>query len=85
MSISEADQEDYKQQEGEERYRAFLERRAMMGGPDAPEPCETCGGEGRVKRRVSKDMAIDAGFPDTEGWEYEDTCPGRCLGTGVQS
>jgi DnaJ-class molecular chaperone len=51
--------------------------------PWAPEPCETCGGEGRMKHRVSKDMAIDAGVPDTEGWEYEDKCS-RCLGTGVQ-
>ena len=44
--IPEADAEDYKQQEGEERYQAFLERRAIMGGPDAPEPCEDCDGKG---------------------------------------
>ncbi|KKN75257.1 hypothetical protein LCGC14_0382560 [marine sediment metagenome] len=66
--ISEADEMDYKQQEGEEKYRAFLERRAMMGGPDAPEPCETCSGQ---------DFAV-VEWP----WGCKE-CP-RCLGTGVQ-
>ncbi len=84
MSTPEDIREDGRRDDAEDKRREFLEQRSRMGGPEAPEPCDMCGGEGRVKRRVSKDMAIDAGFPDTEGWEYEDTCPGRCLGTGVQ-
>ena len=81
MSYSgEADEMLYKQ-DREDKRRELL---AQGWDADHAEACETCGGEGRVKRRVSKDMAIDAGFPDTEGWEYEEECPGRCLGTGVQ-
>lgn len=89
--VSEDEEADYRQQEGEERWRAHLERRAMMGGPDAPDPCERCGGEGKVKgqemRAVTRDMAIDAGDPALEGSPIfqvvEEECP-RCLGTGVQ-
>ncbi|KKL48849.1 hypothetical protein LCGC14_2321430, partial [marine sediment metagenome] len=44
--ISEADAEDYKQQDREDKRRGFLERRGRMGGPDAPEDCERCGGKG---------------------------------------
>ncbi len=76
--ISEADAEDYKQQEGEERHQAFLERKAMMGGPDAPEDCEVCGGEGRV---VTDGCLCPAPVRDEDCYRE---CPSRCLGTGVQ-
>ena len=69
--ISEEDQADYRQQEGEERWRARLERLAMMRGPDAPDPCEECDGKGQVQIKTEDD-------------DYDsDGCP-RCLGTGVQ-
>ena len=44
--MSEDDAADYRQQAGEEAWQAFLERRATMGGPEAPEPCGECEGEG---------------------------------------
>ncbi len=44
--ISEADAEDYKQQDREDKRREMLERRARMGGPDAPETCDDCDGKG---------------------------------------
>lgn len=72
--ISEADQEDYRQQEGEERHRAFLERRAMMGGPEAPEDCEMCDGT-RFAPLIDHDAKTWRTVPVE--------CP-RCLGTGVQ-
>ena len=34
------------QQDREDKQREMLERRARMGGPDAPEPCENCDGQG---------------------------------------
>ena len=68
--ISEDDVADYRQQDAEERERARLERRGMMGGPEAPEPCERCDGEGRVEPQFWTSQ------PYIE-------CP-RCLGTGVQ-
>lgn len=74
--ISEDDAEDYRLQDAEERYRVRLERRAMLGGPDAPEPCEECGGKGHV---ICSDCAA-------EGMDAIDCfkqCP-RCLGVGIQ-
>lgn len=77
--ISEDDAEDYKQQAGEERWQAFLERRAMMGGPEAPEPCEKCDGEGV---RCTHDQGWCLPTCDS-GFSSDNECP-RCLGTGVQ-
>ena len=48
MSTPEDIREDGKQQDREDKRREFLERRSMMGGPEAPEPCEDCDGTGRV-------------------------------------
>ena len=70
--ISEADAEDYRQQDREEKRREFLERRAMMGGPEAPEPCEECGGEGSHLSQATWNSPV-----------LKHECP-RCLGTGVQ-
>ena len=67
--ISEADQEDYRQQNREEKMRARLEEMGRRGGPDAAEACEDCEGEGYGK-------SADDGFCGPE-------CP-RCQGTGVQ-
>ena len=75
-AITEADQEDYKQQEGEERHRAFLERRAMMGGPDAPDRCSHCGGNGSCMWNGADHGGVNCDDP-------YDECP-HCLGTGVQ-
>jgi len=74
--INEADQEDYKQQEGEEQYQAFLERRALMGGPDAPEACEKCDGNGRV---ITDACLCPAPVRDEDCYQE---CP-KCLGSGV--
>jgi len=71
--ISEDDVADYRQQEGEEQYQAFLERRAMMGGPEAPEPCEECDGEGSFWQKEKGG-----------GLSGSQTLCSRCLGTGVQ-
>lgn len=82
--ISEDDAADYRQQDAEDRERHRLERMGQRRGPDAPEPCEDCGGEGTVLQAVSMDMAIDAGDRDLCGERVRVPCPGRCLGTGVQ-
>ena len=84
--ISEADAEDYKQQDREDKRREMLERRARMGGPDAPDACEACGGAGHIgpKFPLSEEgieaylRYVNTGCLDTK------ECP-RCLGTGVQS
>lgn len=44
--VSEDEMEDYRQQDAEDRMRARLEEMGRRGGPDAPEPCEDCGGTG---------------------------------------
>ena len=46
MSTPEDIRKDGKQQDAEDKRREFLERRARMGGPEAPEPCEDCDGDG---------------------------------------
>ena len=90
MDISEPDAEDYKQQEGEERWRAHLERKALMrGGPDAPDTCSRCDGTGRVYL-ILLDELLPTGDSVPHRWSLstnhlpdEEECP-RCLGTGVQ-
>jgi len=77
--ISEADAEDYKQQDREDKRREFLERRARMGGPDAPEPCEKCDGQGEI---VYSDTSLGRGGYAGQTISSGE-CP-RCLGTGVQ-
>ncbi|KKN00770.1 hypothetical protein LCGC14_1134570 [marine sediment metagenome] len=46
MSTPEEIRYDGQQQDREDKRREMLERRARMGGPDAPEPCEDCDGKG---------------------------------------
>jgi hypothetical protein len=75
--ISEDDAEDYKQQNREEKRRAFLERKAMMGGPEAPAPCEQCDGNGQI---VTDGCLCPAPVRDEDCYQE---CL-RCLGTGVQ-
>jgi hypothetical protein len=54
----------------------------MMGGPEAPAPCESCDGRGEVRARVTRDMAMDAGDIEMEGQEIASaSCP-HCCGTG---
>lgn len=45
-------------------------------GPDAPEPCETCGGKGHIPCTHDRGCC-------TPGECMGEECP-RCLGTGVQ-
>ncbi len=66
----EADEMLYKQ-DREDKRREDLERR--MGGPDAPEPCETCGGKGHSWHIGTHERSCYCGHE----------CP-RCLGSGVQ-
>ncbi len=72
MSYSgEADEMLYKQ-DREDKRREMLERRGRMGGPEAPEDCGACNGEG---------MRFVAGADEYE--PITEDCP-HCLGTGVQ-
>ncbi len=71
--ISEDEAADYRQQTLEDRARARLERMGRRGGPDAPDPCEKCNGEGSFWQKE-------------EGGSLSGsrTLCSRCLGTGVQ-
>jgi len=73
-SVSEDDAADYRQQAGEEAWQAFLERRARMGGPEAPEPCEKCDGAGSFWQKEKGGRLSGSR-----------TLCSRCLGTRVQS
>jgi NTP pyrophosphatase (non-canonical NTP hydrolase) len=46
-----------------------------------PQPCEACGGSGKVYRPVTREEALDAGEPNIEGTAYTLVC-GRCDGVG---
>ena len=46
MSTPEEIRYDGQQQQRVDKRREMLERRARMGGPEAPEPCDPCDGEG---------------------------------------
>ena len=78
MSTPEEIRYDGQQQDREDKRREFLERRARMGGPDAPETCDDCDGKGRV---VIDACLCPALVRDEDCYRE---CPGRCLGTGVQ-
>jgi hypothetical protein len=83
--VSEADAEDYKQQDREDQRREFLEQRSRMGGPEAPEGCEKCDGNG-VVYVVNKELVFESSdfyiIPADAIGEARDCYP--CLGTGVQ-
>ncbi|KKL80148.1 hypothetical protein LCGC14_2007670 [marine sediment metagenome] len=89
MSTPEEIRYDGQQQDREDKRREMLERRGRMGGPDAPETCERCGGTGSIyvvnKECVTEQVIegvcyyiIPADGIDTDR-EY-----GPCMGSGVQ-
>ena len=73
MSTPEDIREDGRRDDAEDKRREFLEQRSRMGGPEAPEPCETCGGEGSFWQK--RDGGSLSGS--------RTLCP-RCLGSKVQ-
>ncbi len=76
MSTPEEIRYDGQQEDREDKRREGLERRGRMGGPDAPDPCERCDGEGHIPCTHDRGCC-------TPGECMGEECP-RCLGTGVQ-
>ncbi|KKL78200.1 hypothetical protein LCGC14_2027280 [marine sediment metagenome] len=76
MSSPEEIRYDGQQQDREDKRREMLERRARMGGPDAPEACLHCGGDGSCSRVGADSGGVNCSDPQIE-------CP-HCLGTGVR-
>ena len=80
MSTPEEIRYDGQQQDREDKRRESLERRARMGGSDAPEDCEKCKGTGEIV--VLRELGAEIPFGQVHPHSHTE-CP-RCLGTGVQ-
>ena len=72
MSTPEEIRYEGQQQDREDKRRERLEEMARRGGPDAPDPCERCDGEGSHLSQATWNSPV-----------LKHECP-RCLGTGVQ-
>ncbi len=89
MSRPEEIRYDGQQQDREDKRREDLERRARMGGPDAPEDCERCHGVGSVyavkKECVTEQVVEGVGYYIIPADEIDkDRECGPCMGTGAR-
>ncbi len=76
MSTPEEIRYDGQQTDREDKRREDLESRSRMGGPEAPEDCETCEGSGILEVR-------EGSYPNGV-YFLSSECP-KCLGSGVQA